>query len=77
MSYTYKITTVIFSAPMTSCPPPYLSALFPAFDGSQKCKLIETEEGPACIVTFATEQTPADLGPLVRVERVTDLSILP
>lgn len=70
MSYTYKISTVIFSAPMTSCPPPYLSALFPAFDGSQKCQLIETEEGPACIVTFATEQTPADLGPLVKVERV-------
>jgi len=26
---------------------------------------------------FATEQTPADLGPLVKVERVTDPSTLP
>jgi hypothetical protein len=74
MSYTYKITTVIFSAPTTSCPPPYLSTLFPAFDGSQKCKVTETEEGPACIVTFETEQTPADLGPLVKVERIDNPS---
>lgn len=48
-------------------------AVFPGYDGQPAifdgCSVIE--------ITFDAEQTPVDLGPLVKVERVTDLSTLP
>jgi hypothetical protein len=40
-----------------------VSALFPAFDG-EPVTLNENE----ITVTFETEQTPVDLGPLVKIE---------
>jgi len=43
-----------------------VAALFPAFDG-WPVSLSETE----ILVTAPTPQTPADLGPLVKVELVT------
>lgn len=44
-----------------------LKAIFPAFDGEQAwfdaCEIT---------VTFATPQTPVDLGPLVKVEVISE-----
>jgi hypothetical protein len=63
MIYTYKISSVVGLVDITSCPPPIVKLVFPGFNG-EHC---ETREG-YCLVTFSTPQTPADLGPLVRVE---------
>jgi hypothetical protein len=63
MAYTYKISLVIGKMDNSICPPPFLSAVFPAFKGEA---VIATES--ECIITFDLPQTPADLGPLVRVE---------
>jgi hypothetical protein len=63
MAYTYKVTLVVGKMDNSICPPPFLNVIFPAFNGEL---VIATESD--CIVTFATPQTPADLGPLVRVE---------
>ena len=67
MTYTYKITSPVGLVDMTSCPPDVVKVLFPAFSG-EPC---QNREG-YCLVTFATPQTPADLGPLVRVELITN-----
>ena len=40
-----------------------LKAIFPAFDGEQAYF-----DAAEILVTFATPQTPVDLGPLVKVE---------
>ena len=61
---TYRITYLLGQLNTSKCPPDVLSALFPAFDGSQSVTLNESE----ITVTFATPQTPVDLGPLVKVE---------
>ena len=59
MSYTYKITTAF---------------QMPDWDYIQKQTFGEAQTEATCcggnegIYTFATEQTPADLGPLVKVE---------
>ena len=55
----YRITSLL----MISDPQALLKAVFPAFDGEQA--YFDASE---IIVTFETPQTPADLGPLVRVE---------
>lgn len=48
-------------------------SVFPNYDGQPA-----TFDGSSIIeITFDSEQTPADLGPLVKVERVTDPSTLP
>jgi hypothetical protein len=60
MNYTYKISMsgVSLSDPFT-----FLKAVFPQWNGEP------AESGGAYVlVTFATPQTPADLGPLVKVE---------
>jgi hypothetical protein len=45
----------------------FLKAVFPQWDGEP------AESGGAyVIVTFSTPQTPADLGPLVRVELISE-----
>jgi hypothetical protein len=44
-------------------PPEIIGLLFPGKD-YLSCELSSSD----CIVTFATPQTPTDLGPLVRVE---------
>ena len=62
----YRITILGSGLDTSVCPPPIVSALFPAFDG-WPVTLTESE----CIVTAPSPQTPADLGPLVKVEIVT------
>ena len=49
----------------SQCPPTIVPALFPNFSG-EYVELNSKE----CFVTFATEQTPVDLGPLVKVELI-------
>ena len=66
---TYRITYLLGQLNASKCPPDVLYALFPAFDGSQSVTLTESE----ITVTFATPQTPVDLGPLVRVEVIDTL----
>jgi len=63
---TYRITYLAGIIDTTSTPPAIVSAVFPAFDGSQVCSASSTE----ILVTFASPQTPADLGPLVKVEEI-------
>ena len=64
MNTTYRITYLLGKLDNSTCPPAVLYAIFPAFDGSQSVTLSESE----ILVTFATPQTPVDLGPLVKVE---------
>ena len=47
------------------CPPAIVSVIFPAFNG-EPVTLTDSE----ITVTFDTEQTPTDLGPLVKVELI-------
>jgi hypothetical protein len=61
---TYRITYLLGQLNAFKCPPDVLFALFPAFDGSQTVYMDQNE----ILVTFATPQTPVDLGPLVKVE---------
>jgi len=65
MSYTYKITMLGSALDMSVCPPAIVYAIFPAFNGEP----VSIDEN-GCLVTFATPQTPVDLGPLVKVETV-------
>ena len=67
---TYQIRHLMTQLDTSVCPPTFLSALFPNFDGSQSVRFVETESGVVCEVTFPTAQTPANLGPLVVVEEV-------
>lgn len=64
MSTTYRITYLIGQLDNSIAPPPVVSAIFPAFDGTQ----LVTSSTSEITVTFATPQTPVDLGPLVKVE---------
>lgn len=65
---TYRITYLLGQLDTSKCPPDILYSLFSSFDGSQKVTLNQTE----IIVTFSSPQTPADLGPLVKVEVVPE-----
>ena len=65
MTYTYKITLIGMAMDNTECPPAIVSAIFPAFNG-EPVELSQKE----CLVTFESEQTPVDLGPLVKVELI-------
>ena len=69
MNYKYRITTILAVVSWQEL----IKAVFPAYDG----QLAEFNGSNLLHVTFDSEQTPADLGPLVKVERVTDLSTLP
>jgi len=62
---TYRITYLAGKLDCSLCPPAIVPALFPAFDG-WPVTLSESE----CIVVAPSPQTPADLGPLVKVEVV-------
>ena len=60
MSTTYRITMI---GAYIANGPELAKAVFPQLNGE------DLESDPASVtVTFATPQTPADLGPLVRVE---------
>jgi len=63
--FTYKITYLIGKLDASVCPPAVVSIIFPSFNG-EPVTLTESE----ITVTFATEQTPVDLGPLVKVELI-------
>jgi hypothetical protein len=60
---TYRITIVIGKMDNSICPPPLVAVLFP---NALPLTVSATEQD--CLVTFAEPQTPADLGPLVKVE---------
>ena len=62
---TYRITLLGMPIDTSTCPPAIVPALFPAFDGWPVT--VSTE---AITVTAPTQQTPVDLGPLVKVEQV-------
>ena len=59
----YRITYLAGKLDTSECPPAIVKVLFPAYNG-EPVTLTESE----CTVEFATEQTPTDLGPLIRVE---------
>jgi hypothetical protein len=61
---TYRITYLLGKLDTRKCPPDVVAVIFPNYDGSQMVTLNEDE----ITVTFDTQQTPVDLGPLVRVE---------
>ena len=64
MTTTYRITNLLGGFDNCVSPPPIVAAVFPAYDGTQLV-ISSTSE---ITVTFATPQTPVDLGPLVKVE---------
>lgn len=64
MEKTYRITSPMLAG-STSCPPSLVSLVFPAFNGWPV-----TLDGETCEVIVPSPQTPADLGPLVKVEVV-------
>jgi len=66
---TYRITYLLGKLDASTCPPAVLYSLFPNFNGSQAVTLNESE----ILVTFKTAQTPANLGPLVKVEVVPEI----
>lgn len=65
---TYRITYLLGKLDTSKCPPDILYTLFPAFNGSQSVVLNESE----ILVTFSSKQTPVNLGPLVKVEELSN-----
>ena len=63
--FTYRITYLLGKLDNSVCPPAIVSVLFPAFNG-EPVTMTESE----ITVTFGSEQTPVDLGPLVKVELI-------
>jgi hypothetical protein len=64
--YKYRITYLLGKLDTSTCPPAVVSIIFPNFNG-EPVWLNEEE----IIVEFATEQTPVDLGQLVKVELIS------
>jgi len=64
--YSYKITSLLGSIDCAQCPHPIVGIIFPGFE-FKECSVSPSE----ITVTFDTPQTPADLGPLVRVELIS------
>lgn len=65
MSHTYKMS---MAGVTLSDPQAFLKAVFPQWDGQENAS-----DGSSVWVKFDSPQTPADLGPLVKVEQVSDL----
>lgn len=65
MSYTYRIRIVSGLMDTSMNPPEIIGVLF-ADKEYLSCELSTSD----CLVTFAEPQTPADLGPLVKVELI-------
>ena len=63
--FTYRITYLLGKLDTSICPPAIVPVIFPAFNG-EPVTLSESE----ITVTFDTEHTPTDLGPLVKVELI-------
>jgi hypothetical protein len=68
MSRTYRITYLAGSLDASVCPPALVSALWPTFDG-WPCTLSEHE---LTVSVPDSAPAPADLGPLVKVELVSE-----
>ena len=64
MSTTYKVTMLGASL---ADPYVFLKAVFPQWNGEPA-----ESDGAYVIVTFAEPQTPADLGPLIKVELISN-----
>ena len=62
MNYTYLISTLVSVVDCHAM----VTAVFPAFNGEP----VMFDGFSKITVTFATPQTPADLGPLVKVELI-------
>ena len=65
LMFTYRITYLLGKLDCSICPPAIVPVIFPAFNG-EPVTLSESE----ITVTFESEQTPVDLGPLVKVELI-------
>ena len=65
--FTYRITYLLGKLDTSTCPPAVVSAIFPAFNG-EPVTLDESQ----ITVTFDTEQSPVDLGPLVLVQKLSN-----
>ena len=65
MSHTYKMS---MAGVTLSNPQAFLKAVFPQWEGEEN-----GSDGSSVWVKIDSPQTPADLGPLVKVEQVTDL----
>jgi len=64
---TYRITNLMGAIDCSITPHPVVAVIFPG------AELLECSVSPSEITaTFATPQTPADLGPLVRVELISE-----
>ena len=61
--FTYRITYLLGKLDTSICPPAIVPVIFPNFNG-EPVTLSDSE----ITVTFGSEQTPVDLGPLVKVE---------
>jgi hypothetical protein len=65
--FTYRITYLLGKLDTSICPPAIVSVIFPSFNG-EPVTLTDSE----ITITFETPQTPVDLGPLVKVELITN-----
>jgi len=61
--FTYRITYLLGKLDTSTCPPAIVPVIFPNFNG-EPVTLTDSK----ITVTFQTEQTPVDLGALVKVE---------
>ena len=64
MKYVYKVS---MNGVSLSDPYAFLKVVFPQWNGEEA-----SADGSCVCVTFDTQQTPADLGPLVRVELISE-----
>ena len=64
MAYTYRVS---MCGVALADPYAFLQAVFPQRQGEPA-----ESDGASVLVTFASPQTPADLGPLVKVELVSE-----
>ena len=64
MSITYRVS---MSGATLSDPYAFLQAVFPQRDGEPA-----ESDGASVTITFATPQRPVDLGPLVKVEVISE-----
>lgn len=64
MAYTYRVS---MSGLTLADPYAFLQAVFPQRDGEPA-----SSDGASVLVTFDSPQTPANLGPLVKVELISN-----
>lgn len=62
---TYRVSLVIGKMDTSRCPPAFIEAIF-GQNVPESVTLTEQD----CVIVFPSPQTPADLGPLVKVELI-------